>query len=811
MDYILLSVYSAVVVLITYFATIKVGKSNETVIVKEIIQKKSSNKPYGIYSSITGMITLSVELQNIVRIFENQITLDRLLDTVDLKTATEIKSRLSRLKASESLSYRLKYTPPKIDIPMWLEVRFNVTKLGQEKEIVFEVDDITDTIELESKTWMMESTLKSIVDNTMLISFFAIDHNGKLILFNERFFQKVKSIFNYEIKKGDDLLEILESRSANDENLKSIYNSVKKYFDASTAEKFQSVEKIKINDKNTLYYECEYSPIIVQGNRVIGGIVFVRDVTMDIYMKEELIKEKQLEKNANEAKSKFLSNMGHEIRTPLNGVIGMTNLLQDTNLTSKQLYMVNIVKESGEYLLNVINDILDFSKIEAGEIALAEEVVHLADAIYKIEEMFRFKAGESNIKFTTELQSDVPMYVRLDSFRLKQILINLIGNAFKFTERGHIKLLVDIVDYKLMFTVEDTGIGIPQDKLDHIFDSFKQVSDDTTKKYGGTGLGLAITKELVELMGGRIKVSSRVGVGSVFYFSLPIIIPKEDELENFEHISAPEITSLAGINVLVAEDNRINQILMEEILSKYGCSYDIVENGIEVIEHIRVKKYNCILMDISMPEMDGVQTTKLIRKNFSQDDLPIIAVTAHATKEYKDELLEIGMNDFMTKPVDTKMLIKILSNYSCEVNCFDQDKVSIQAKDDNLKIYESLVENEIKNKVSGIDFKYIESQLMGNKALVPEIGNKIVRMMRDEIIPGIEHNLFVGKKEICLELTHKAKGSISNFGEVELLKSVRAIENAIKSDNIEQVKNCIMDMQNELELFNIEIENYKIL
>ncbi len=768
------------------------------------------SKPHGVYLSATNRITISEELKKMLQIDKESITLDELILKLDLSTVSEIKKKLSQTESKATMKHRFKYTnSPNKEI--WLEGDFKVTHLGQETEVYFEIEDISDTMNLESKSWMMESTLKSIVDNTMLVSFFAVNLQGELILYNERFYQKVKSIFNYEIKKGDKLVDVLRARSVNDEYLKLILLSVTKYFDSTNKEKFQSVEKITINESSTLYYECEYSPIVVRENKVIGGIVFVRDVTMDVYMKEELIKEKQLEKNANEAKSKFLSNMGHEIRTPLNGVIGMTNLLLDSELTSKQLYMVNIVKESGEYLLNVINDILDFSKIEAGEITLVDEVVDICGLALKLKEMFSFKAEESQIKFNVEIEDNVPRHIKLDSFRLKQILINLIGNSFKFTEHGHIKVTIDVIDHKLMFTVEDTGIGIPQEKLEHIFDSFKQVSDDTTKKYGGSGLGLTISKELVELMDGKIKVSSRVGVGSVFYFSLPIRIPEEEELRIFEHVSDSEISILKDINVLVAEDNKINQILMAEILSKYQCSFDIVPNGIEVIEHIRLKKYDCILMDISMPEMDGVQTTKLIRKTFDKDELPIVAVTAHATKEYRDDLLSIGMNDFMTKPVDTRILIQMLNKYSNGISKMAPiNALSSTGEFQTNVVDKSNLTADILKNVTQMNFNYIETQLMGNKALVPEIGKKIVNMMQEEIIPQLKSNVSNNRLEDCLKLTHKAKGSVSNFGEINMVQTIRKMEEHIRTKEIDGVIECILELQNETEKFQSEIMKYRI-
>lgn len=355
------------------------------------------------------------------------------------------------------------------------------------------------------------------------------------------------------------------------------------------------------------------------------------------------------------AKAQFLSTMSHEIRTPMNAVIGLTNLLIEDNPKKNHVENLQALKFSGENLLTLINDILDFSKIEAGRIDLEKSEFQLSALINGIERTLGLCAAEKEIAFVCQTDPKIPERLLGDFTRISQVLNNLVSNAIKFTLNGSVTLTTKLVkvtqkDATVAFSVTDTGIGIPADKLDIIFDNFSQASSDTTRKFGGTGLGLAITKKLLEMYGSQIKVESKVDQGSTFSFTLTLqrafeVQPPtgEDSLTDKE-----SFTGLRGVNILVAEDNQMNVVVIRQYLKKWGIRFDIAENGRVAVEKAQANPYDLILMDLQMPEMDGFTATLEIKK-FSPD-LPIIALTASAMLEVKDRMAEVGMSDYVPKP-----------------------------------------------------------------------------------------------------------------------------------------------------------------
>ncbi|MBE9510604.1 MAG: PAS domain S-box protein [Bacteroidetes bacterium] len=377
---------------------------------------------------------------------------------------------------------------------------------------------------------------------------------------------------------------------------------------------------------------------------------------------EDLKKARQVAEEAAQAKHHFLSIMTHEIRTPLNAILGMTYLLLQEDPKKEQLDFLNSLKFSGDNLMTLINDILDFNKIENGKIFFEEADFNLKELIHGIRQSFRFRAEEKGIKLKVLIDSELPEIVVGDAARLNQVLTNLIGNAIKFTETGSITIDVIVKNtgkkkIELEFSVTDTGIGIPENKQKIVFESFKQASIDTTRKFGGTGLGLAICKQLIKLQGRKLEVESEVGKGSKFFFTLEF---KKSERKpwKLEYAGDKEFDQLAGKKVLLAEDNEINIIVARKILTRWGIDVEIVKNGLEAIEKVNKHDFDVILMDLHMPEMNGFEATKIIRKSDHDKirSIPIIALTASVMSDVQSKIEQSGLNDYILKPFNPSEL-----------------------------------------------------------------------------------------------------------------------------------------------------------
>ncbi len=382
-------------------------------------------------------------------------------------------------------------------------------------------------------------------------------------------------------------------------------------------------------------------------------------------------KQRELAEQAKYYEEQFLANMSHEIRTPLNATIGMTNLLLDKNPRPDQLGYLKAMKQSSQNLLVIINDILDLSKIQAGKIELETIPFKLHDAIDNVRSTLSFKAEEKGLELKTCIDDNVPAIIIGDPVRLSQVILNLSGNAIKFTGKGSVTISCRLLNIEndtsqIEFKIADTGIGIAGDKLDRVFDSFSQATTDTTRKYGGTGLGLSISKNLVELQGGKISVTSTLNEGTVFSFALPFKISTEPEITGIKVKSGEEARrQLTGLRILLAEDNVFNQMVAVDTLQSLipGAEVDVAENGKEAIEKIQQKMYDVVMMDIQMPVMDGIEATQYIRKKMlsPNKDIKIIALSAGATKAEVAFCFDAGVNDYIAKPFNPEELLSRLS------------------------------------------------------------------------------------------------------------------------------------------------------
>lgn len=376
--------------------------------------------------------------------------------------------------------------------------------------------------------------------------------------------------------------------------------------------------------------------------------------------------EKQSAEKSKEFKSQFLANMSHEIRTPMNAIIGMTNLTLSTSTTPKQQLYLNAVKKSSENLLVIINDILDLSKLEAGKMELETIPFRLADVIEQVHFCMQFKAEEKGLLLTRRIDSDVPPILIGDPLRLNQVLINLVGNAIKFTAKGEVKIIIEAekeIKGSVRFRIIDTGIGIPKDKIGLLFENFSQVDSSTTRKFGGTGLGLTISKTLIELHKGKIIVTSEEGKGSDFSFVIPFETSNENNLES-GNLQENDYSSLHGIKILVADDNKYNQIVAQDTLESLvkDVIVEIADNGKIAIEKHLANDYDIILMDIQMPEMSGTEATEYIRTKIhgTKQVIPILALTASVLEKDIKRFLDCGMNGYIPKPFKREELLNAL-------------------------------------------------------------------------------------------------------------------------------------------------------
>jgi PAS domain S-box-containing protein len=502
------------------------------------------------------------------------------------------------------------------------------------------------TLEISAQESFKElSDLKKAISITSMVMI--TDHHGKIIFVNHNLCNA--SGYSKEELMGQSY-EKLNSKFHSPEFFNEIRETI---LDGN----IWKGEVKEISKTGTTYWvDTTIVPLLNSVGKVYKFITIKIDITKIKKAEEQSEKSLAMAEKALEIKAEFLSNMSHEIRTPMNAIMGLSDIILQQPLEHSVRDNLKSIKQSADNLLVIINDILDFSKIEAGKVKIENISFNFLYQLEHIHKTMAFKAEQKNLKFKIIYPENTPKYLMGDPFRLNQVILNLCSNAIKFTQEGSVLIEIEILELtkdksKILFSVIDTGIGIPEERQNQIFESFTQADVNVTRQFGGTGLGLTITKQLIGLMGGQIRVESKPGKGSRFYFTLEFELSNQD----YSQIQTEELQekSLEGLNILVMEDNLINQKVISQTLKNWGCTFSIVENGFKGLNLLQNNFYNIILMDLQMPQLDGFETTQEIRNGgagINNLRIPIIALTADAFPETRDKVLEIGMNDLVSKP-----------------------------------------------------------------------------------------------------------------------------------------------------------------
>ncbi|MBE0422957.1 MAG: response regulator [Lutibacter sp.] len=713
--------------LYTYNETILSSIREPMLILDKDIRIKSANKSFYKTFQVTETESLG---ESLYKLGNNQWNIPRLRELLE-----EIIP-----KNNTFFDFEVVHEFPNIGYKIMLLNAHRIIKLSTKEElIVLTIVDYTEVRKLQTELRDKEKKIQEKQLEADKKAWKLIEKN------NERYDRMLmQSPFAFAIFKGEDMVISLANESVKDIWGKGLQIEGKKLLDVlpeikngplpemlqkvySTGFPQQGYEfliPIKRNGNlEDVYFNFVFQPYL-EADKTISGVTMIsHEVTNQFIMKDELIKAKnladqktQIAEDAMKAKQQFLSNMSHEIRTPMNAIIGFTKVVLKTNVNENQREYLNAIQTSGDSLIVLINDILDLAKVDSGKMFFEQTPFKMSESISAILQLFEIKTQENNTELIVEYDQKIPEVLLGDPMRLRQIILNLMSNAVKFTSGGKINASVrllkeDTKNVTLEFAIADTGIGIPSANLATIFENFQQASTGTSKRYGGTGLGLAIAKQLVESQGGSIAVKSKIDEGSTFSFIISFQKTNESVKETAETQNTPSESATVpkNIKVLVVEDIALNQLLMKTLLNDFGFGHDIASNGKIAIEKLQVNNYDLILMDLQMPEMDGFEATDYIR-NTMKLNIPIIALTANVTTADLEKCKAMGMNDYISKPVKEKILYQKIVGLV---------KKSSAAK--SSKSIENSPSIEKREKLKCTDLSYLKQRTKSNQKLLMEM------------------------------------------------------------------------------------------
>ena len=652
-------------------------------------------------------------------------------------------------------------------------------------------EDITNTISKQQKIKQSEEKYRSILEN-MELGVLEVDLKGIVLNANKSFCEITgysseeligKNPVNFLIPDDEYRIKIDKNNSIRNSGESSVYE----------------VMLIR-KDGKLINVLISGGPIYDENKKVTGSIGIHLDITQQKQTETNLIIAQQKSLASVNAKQLFLANMSHEIRTPMNAIIGMTNLLKKTPLNVKQHSYVEALINTSHNLLAIVNDILDFTKIETNQLKVSNTTFSISTITHQVYDLFNIKAEEKDIDFKLSLDNQVNDYLISDSLRIIQILNNLVSNAIKFTQaKGNIKLsyklIIDNPKYQTIeFNVTDNGIGIAEDKLDNIFESFNQENETISQKYGGTGLGLAISKQLVELLGGKIFIKSTKNEGTSVGFVLTLEKGNEDQISERNEI-AINSKVLQNKRILLAEDSVINQTLCLAILEDWGVITDIAENGKQAINRINNNDYDLILMDVRMPELDGIGATRIIRNSIDRH-IPIIALTANAISGDNEKCIEAGMNDYLIKPfTEIDLFIKI-----CTALKLDSNKEIVIKHSTQLNKSEKL-----------FSVHKLEESTKGDQAFI----NKMLDIFIEEVPKTVsEAQIAFSENDIVKVkfMLHKIKPSIMIMSINSILNNIDFVEELKLDDAVDQmntIKKNLDEIESVIHAVVIELKQNK--
>ncbi|WP_457618445.1 ATP-binding protein [Lutibacter sp.] len=673
----------------------------------------------------------------------------------------------------------------------WIEWRDSLS----ENKIVSVGIDITYWKKKEASKIQSDKILENV--NSLVM----VSNNKDEIIYSS---PSVKKMLGYEVEEimGDKWWDVTYDNKQEAIKTKEAINNYVNF----NIKNFVDISKRKIKARNGEYKWIEWH---ISKGANDTYISVGTDITDRILTDIELKKAKESAEESLKVKNEFLANMSHEIRTPLNAIIGFTDLLLETKLTTEQKLHLETMQNSGEILLSLINDVLDLSKLESGKLETEVIPFNLHKQLNEVVRLMKVKAREKNISLNLEIDSNTPTEVIGDPTRLGQILLNLIGNAIKFTNKGSVTVSVKQLkestnNSTVFFEIKDTGIGIVSNKINTVFGAFTQAKSDTSRIYGGTGLGLTIVKKLVDLLNGQITVESKFGKGSVFKFTLPLQ-KSSNKINIEEHEEDFSMDKPLSLNILLIDDNKTNQLLGKTRLERWGCNVELANNGIEGVKKTQQKLYDVILMDIQMPVMDGYEATKIIKNDISEQvsKIPVIAMTAYTSKNDIKRAINAGMDDYIFKPFKPVEVYKLLKKYG-KIN-----------EENNNKIPE-IIEKQIKSESKKyIDLKFIREETMNESSILALLIESFINDV-DEFIEILDKGFKSKNWKLLHEATHKIKPSIRMFGISKLDQVIHDLVNRFREEkqlnNVEErinlcnriLKDVKIELLTELKLLKDE-------